>query len=50
MIPAIVEQYVTTLLNPNVPKNERDNARYVLSQIRDAADKAILAFDGKRAR
>ena len=50
MILAIVEQYITTLLDPNAPKNERENVRFVLSQIRDLSDKAIRTYDGKRAR
>jgi hypothetical protein len=49
MIPAIVEQYITKLLDPSVPKNERENTRYVLTQIRDLSDKAIRKYDGKRA-
>lgn len=50
MIPAIVEQYINTLLDHNAPKNERENARYVLRQIRELSDKAISTYDGKRVR
>lgn len=50
MIPAIVEQYINKLLDESAPKNERENVRFVLAQIRDLADKAIRTYDGKRAR
>lgn len=49
MIPAIVEQYIIRLLDVTVPRNERENVRFVLSTIRDTVDKALLKYDGKRA-
>lgn len=49
MIPAIVEQYIVRLLDPATPKNERENVRFVLTQIRNLTDKAIRKYDGKRA-
>lgn len=48
MIPALVEQYITSLLDRSTPKSEKDNLRYVLVCIRDACDKAIAKHDGKR--
>ncbi len=49
MIPAIVEQYITKLLDITVPRQERDNCRFVLVTIRDTVDRAIRKYDGKRA-
>lgn len=49
MIPAIVEQYIEKLLNKSVRADERENCRFVIVKIRDACDKALITFDGRRS-
>lgn len=48
MLPAIIEQYIQTLLSPQTRRNEAENVRYVLATVRDACDKALMKYDGKR--
>jgi len=50
MIPPIVEQYIQRLLDSKTNRNEKENIRYVLNQIRTACDIAIAKHDGFRAK
>lgn len=48
MIPAIVEQYLERLNSKSLSLSERENVRFVVQSIRDACEKALAKYDGRR--
>ena len=48
-VPAIIQQWIEALGNPNNPPHIRENYAFMLDNVKDACDKELVKYRGLKA-